>query len=154
MVRYYPASHLCSFNHLPFSAVGEWIWKVVAGINPDDSGPGFKNVIIKPEPGGGITNAYAKYDSIHGPIITSWTNNLTANTYTLAVTVPANTTASVLLPTTNIVGGILESASPAITTAGVSSFYFTNWPNWTNGATVFQIGSGVYNFTVTNVFLQ
>lgn len=50
---YHPQQHFRSFNHLPFAAVGEWVWSVVGGINADESTPGFQNVLIKPEPGGG-----------------------------------------------------------------------------------------------------
>jgi alpha-L-rhamnosidase len=117
-------------------------------MSPDDSNAGFKNVVIKPEPGGGITNALTSFYSIHGPIVCTWTN--VAGTYTLSQTNPANTTASVFIPTTNSLAGILESGRPAATARGVLSYYFTNWPSWANGATVFQVGSGAYSFTVTN----
>jgi hypothetical protein len=130
--------------------VAEWVWKVVGGINPDDANPGFKNVIIKPEPGGGLTNAVASLNSIRGPIATSWTNNTATTNYTLNVTVPANATASVYIPSTNLLN-ITESGVPATTAPGVKSNYFINWPNWTNGATVFQVGAGTYQFTTTGV---
>ena len=71
--------------------------------------------------------------------------------YTLNVTNPADITASVYIPSTNNLAGILESGHAAASSPGVLSYYFTNWPNWTNGATVFQVGSGGYSFSVTNV---
>ncbi len=117
----------------------------------DDANPGFRNVIIKPEPGGGLTNTFASFASIHGPIVCTWTNNLSSSNYTLNVTNPANTTASIYVPSTNNLAGILESGQPAASSPGVLSYYFTNWPNWANGATVFQVGSGGYSFSVTNV---
>jgi len=140
---------MTSFNCLAFGAVAEWIWKVVGGINPDDANPGFKNVIIVPQPGGGLTNSFTAYNCIRGPVVCTWTN--ANSTYTLTVSAPANTTATVYLPTTNNLAGIVESGVPAFRAIGVQSYYFTNWPQWANGSTVFQVGSGTYSFTITNV---
>ncbi len=39
-----------SFNHWAFGAVGEWMWRELAGINPDDEQPGFKHFVIRPRP--------------------------------------------------------------------------------------------------------
>ena len=142
-----------SFNHLPFGAVGEWIWEVVAGINPDDSNPGFQNVIISPQPGVGITNVYAAVNSIHGPIISSWTNQTGSATFYLTVAVPANATASIIIPSTNNLANITESGSAAQNASGLLYYYTTNPPSYTNGATVFRVGSGSYNFKVTNIHL-
>ena len=135
-----------SFNHYAFGAVGEWIWKVVGGISLDDNNPGYRNVIINPQPGGGITNASASVNTIRGPVITSWTNNTTSNIFSLNLTNPANITASVYFRSANP-GGILESGSPATNTAGLVYYQVTN------GTTLFQLGSGSYSFTITNIVL-
>ena len=37
-----------SFNHWAFGAVGEWLWRELAGINPDEQNPGFKHFIHPP----------------------------------------------------------------------------------------------------------
>jgi alpha-L-rhamnosidase len=143
---------LGSFNHLSFGAVGEWIWKVIGGINPDDNSPGFKNVIIKPEPGGGITNAFASFNSIHGPIASTWST--AGTTYTLNVINPANITASIYIPTTNLANiteNALVSGTFATNAPGVISYYTTNYSNFKYGATIFQIGSGTYSFKATGV---
>lgn len=39
-----------SFNHWAFGAVGEWLWRHVAGLNPDDAHPGWKHFTIAPRP--------------------------------------------------------------------------------------------------------
>lgn len=139
-----------SFNHLPFGAVGEWVWKVVAGVNPDDNNPGFKNVIIKPEPGAGITNVFSSFNSVHGPVVCSWTNDTLSSVFRLNVKVPANGAASIYLPCTNNLGSITESGSPVTNVQGVLHFYVTKPPNFTKGATVFEVGSGTYSFAITN----
>jgi alpha-L-rhamnosidase len=141
-----------SFNHLPFGAVGEWIWRYIAGINPDDNNPGFQNIIIEPQPGAGITNVYSSFISIHGPIVSMWTNNTGSSKYSLSVTIPANVTASVYLPSSNLTS-IVEGGIPATNAPGLLYYYTTNAPNFTNGASLFTIGSGTYQFTVSNIHL-
>lgn len=143
-------SDYSSFNQVWNGAVGEWIFKVIGGINPDDCNPGFKNIIIYVQPGGGITNATTAFNSIHGPISTSWTNTIAASNFTLSISIPANTTGSIYLPSTNL-HNIRESGLAVTNAPGLFSYYFTNAPNWTNGATVFQMGSGTYRFNVTNI---
>jgi alpha-L-rhamnosidase len=85
-----------SFNHWAFGAVGEWIWRNVAGLNPDDTQPGWKHFYIIPRPGGGVTWASAEYNSIRGQIAVDW--KLRDGIFRLRVAVPANTTATVSLP--------------------------------------------------------
>lgn len=152
------ANTLCSFNHLTFGAVGEWIWQVIGGINPDDDNSGFANVIIRPEPGGGVTNSFASFNSIHGEIRSIWTNDVSANTYVLNVTVPANTTATIFMPTTNNPAGFTENGLGTVLGAsnapGILTNYTTAVLGWTNGASVFRIGSGTYRFAIKNVVLQ
>jgi alpha-L-rhamnosidase len=130
-----------SHNELWNASVGEWVWRTVAGINLDASNPGFKNVIVYPQPGGGITNCFAGFNSIHGTIRSSWTK--TASTHTLSVTVPANTTASVFILGATNLANITESGLVATNAVGVL------YPAViTNGAALFQVGSGIYCFDV------
>ncbi|MDP2982998.1 MAG: family 78 glycoside hydrolase catalytic domain [Candidatus Latescibacter sp.] len=65
-----------SFNHYSLGSVGEWLYSSVAGIDLDPEKPGFKHIIIRPVPGGGLTYARARYQSIHGLIQSSWTKSL------------------------------------------------------------------------------
>jgi alpha-L-rhamnosidase len=85
-----------SFNHWAFGAVGEWIWRNLAGLNPDDSQPGWSRFTIAPRPLGGVTWANSCYTSIRGPIVTRW--KLESDKFILHVSIPANTTATVVLP--------------------------------------------------------
>src|SRR6266478_8067779 len=70
-----------SFNHYAFGSVGEWIWRTVAGINPDQANPGYANAIINPQIGGGLSSVSGFFDSIHGQISSAWTTNNTTNTF-------------------------------------------------------------------------
>ena len=85
-----------SFNHYSFGSVGEWMYSTVAGIELDEAHPGYKAFVVRPRPGGGLTSAKASLDSIHGSIVSDW--KLAGGTFTLNVTVPVNTTATVYLP--------------------------------------------------------
>jgi alpha-L-rhamnosidase len=84
-----------SFNHVAIGAVGEWLYRHILGIQPDEGQPGFRRFTVKPLPG---TLAWAKgnYHSINGNIEVAWTND--GNTFRLDLTVPANTTAAVVMP--------------------------------------------------------
>jgi alpha-L-rhamnosidase len=130
-----------SFNHFWAGAVGEWIYRNVGGINPDTNAPGYQNTIIEPQPGGGITNALASFNSIHGPIVCSWTNDAVTTNFSVNITVPANVTASVyILGATNL-GSIIESGGQATNAPGQ-----LHPATVTNGAALFQVGSGAYQF--------
>jgi alpha-L-rhamnosidase len=85
-----------SFNHVAIGAVGEWMYRHILGIQADESHPGFRRFIIKPEPGQSLTWAKGNYHSINGDIEVSWKTE--DGVFTLDLTVPANTTATVVMP--------------------------------------------------------
>jgi alpha-L-rhamnosidase len=85
-----------SRNHFAFGTVGEWMQRYLGGIDADPSAPGYKNVVIRPRPGAGITEARTEYDSQYGTISTEWQR--TGNSFRLRITIPANTTATVYVP--------------------------------------------------------
>ena len=92
-----------SFAHYAFGAVGEWMFTQLAGIDTD--GPGYQRIIIRPSPPTPGSNparepinwVKARYDSIHGRIVSNW--RLKDGRFELETTIPANTAATVYLPT-------------------------------------------------------
>ncbi len=124
-----------SFAHYAFGAVGQWMFENIAGINTD--GPGFQRIVIRPQPGGKLSWARASYHSIRGRIVSDW--KIEAGRIALNVTVPANTTATVYVPTTDP-ASVTESGQPANQADGVE-FLRTE-----NGAVVYRVGSGQYRF--------
>ena len=82
-----------------------------------------------------------RVNSIHGLIVSAWTNNVGAQVFSLAVTVPANSTARIYFPSTNLLN-IMESGASATNTPGLLVA-----PQVTNGASLFQVGSGKYTFS-------
>jgi len=100
-----------SFNHYSYGAIGEWLYARVAGIEIGQ--PGYKHIHIAPKPGGGLKHARAKLRTIYGVVESRW--RIVANRFTLNVTVPANTTATVSLPgqpSQNISAGRYTFAAP------------------------------------------
>lgn len=84
-----------SFNHYAYGAVGEWLYRVVAGLEIDEHAPGYKHSILAPQTGGGLTWVSAGYDSAYGLVSTQWTKE--GNTVVLTVQVPVNTSATIRL---------------------------------------------------------
>ena len=89
-----------SFNHYAYGAIGDWLYQVVAGIEIDPDAPGYKRILIQPQPGGGLTYASASFDSVYGRIESKWT--LEKDIFDLAVTIPANTEGVVRLPAKSV----------------------------------------------------
>ncbi|UKT64466.1 glycoside hydrolase family 78 protein [Pedobacter mucosus] len=86
-----------SFNHYAYGAIGDWMYKNIAGINPVDASPGFKKILISPKPGGKLTSASGELETVYGKVRSSWT--IANGVFKLDVTIPANTKATVILPT-------------------------------------------------------
>ncbi len=124
-----------SFNQPALGAEGQWLYDVVAGIQPEE--PGCKRLRIKPQPGGGMTYVKAGYHSIRGRIATDW--KIDGGVFTLDVTIPANTTATVFVPAENE-NEVTESGKPA---GQAESVKFVRMEN---GAALYEVGSGVYHF--------
>ena len=127
-----------SLNHCALGSVGEWVWRNLAGINPDEDQPGYRHFTIRPRPSGDLTWVKARYDSIRGPIDVDWRHE--AGKLTLGITIPANTSATVHVPTTNA-AKVLESGRPAAEAAGVTPIATAA------DAATYQVESGRYVFT-------
>ncbi|HZH66891.1 MAG TPA: glycoside hydrolase family 78 protein [Flavisolibacter sp.] len=83
-----------SFNHYAYGAIGDWMYRVMAGINEGE--PGYKKIIIKPHVGGGLTSAAAALQTYYGKVSSAW--QVKGDQLQLEVEVPANTVATVFLP--------------------------------------------------------
>ncbi|GAA4673435.1 alpha-L-rhamnosidase [Phytohabitans rumicis] len=81
---------MTSFNHYAFGAVADWLHRTVAGVAP--AAPGYREILFRPRPGGGLTHASAAHDTPYGRAAIAWV--LAADgTLTVDVTVPSGTTA-------------------------------------------------------------
>ena len=87
-----------SFNHYAFGSVLDWMMERSLGIDQDESSPGFRHFYLRPvpDPSGGLKEASGWYDSPYGRICSSWKRS--GNKLRYKFTVPANTTATLILP--------------------------------------------------------
>jgi alpha-L-rhamnosidase len=122
-----------SYNHYAFGSVIAWVYRYAAGIDTTPDSPGFKEIVIHPHLDSRMTSARAEYESIYGKIVSDW-KGTPAGPFSLSVTIPANTSARVVLP---VIAGarLTRDGSPVdVQTEG--------------GSYVVRIGSGSYNFEV------
>lgn len=86
-----------SFNHYAYGAVGDWMYRTIGGIALDPSAPGYKRIVFRPQPGGGLTHAREKVETPYGPASMEWT--ITEGQWRLTFEVPPNASARLVLPT-------------------------------------------------------
>jgi alpha-L-rhamnosidase len=132
-----------SFAHYSFGAVAQWMFQPVAGI--DTEKPGFQQLRIRPQPAAGLDWVRASYQSIHGPIATHWETK--DGKLSLSVSIPANTTATVYLPTSDS-AAVREDDHPALKAEGVRFLRVEK------GESLFKVGAGQYDFTLPFVLPQ
>jgi len=126
-----------SFNHYAYGAIGEWLYKHVAGIDLDPQHPGYKHILLEPHPGGDLTKASAEFNSMYGMIKSSWKLDKSQMIYD--VTIPVNTTATVTLPHA-------ELAKVMLNQLPVSGSKICK-AEQVKDATTIELGSGNYQFT-------
>jgi len=129
---------LNSFSQCPLAGVYQWMVENIGGIRAD--GPGYSKILIAPEPGGKLTHAAVSYRSIHGRIESRWQRE--GAWFTLAVVIPANTTAEVHLPG-RMQTPIAKSGKALAQAEGVKLL------RQEVGRAVLSVGSGHYVFTST-----
>ena len=84
-----------SFNHYAYGAVGEWMFRAMAGIECSEAGPGFKEIIIRPHIGGNLKYVKTSYESIYGRIRTQW--DCEGSEVRLKIEIPCNTRALICI---------------------------------------------------------
>jgi alpha-L-rhamnosidase len=83
-----------SYNHYAFGSVMAWVYRRAAGIDTDATGPGFHHLTIHPHFDSALPKLHVEYDSDYGTIISDWQESQ----HRFTITIPANTTATVILP--------------------------------------------------------
>ena len=127
-----------SFNHYAYGAVGDWMFQHLGGLQPVE--PGYKQVRIAPLVGhGGLSQARGSLRTPYGLLACDW--QLAGGELTLAIAVPANTSAEVVIPAKNA-DAVHESGRPVAAAPGVKASTFKD------GRLTVQLGSGSYVFSV------
>ena len=135
-----------SFSHYSFGAVCEWMFRSLAGIDTD--GAGYDKIIIRPHPPTPASNpdskpidwVKAEYRSSHGKIVSEWKQE--NGRFTLKVVIPANSTATIYLPTADV-AEVSEGTKPIPNVQGVKVIGVEG------NRLKLLVGSGSYQFYVT-----
>jgi alpha-L-rhamnosidase len=128
----FEAASMNSYNHYAYGAIGDWMYRVVAGIDTKTEAPGYKEIVIKPTIGGNLGNAGADYETNYGKVSSHW--KLDNGNFSLDVEIPANTKATVYIPAGT--GGTLTESNLPIKTTAESGYFVQN------------VGSGSYHYVV------
>ena len=125
-----------SFNHYAYGAIGDWMYRVVGGI--EIGAPGYKHIIIQPQPDARLSHAKTTYESGYGLIRSGWERK--DNQMVVSVRIPPNTTATVNLP------------NAELSTVQENKSGITNKPQFKNARqegskVIFDLGSGEYTFS-------
>ena len=86
-----------SFNHYAYGAVISWMYSAMAGIREDLAVPGFRHFFLQPQPDKRVGSVKASYNSASGLIESAWEYGADGK-WKWTYTIPANTTATVILP--------------------------------------------------------
>lgn len=127
-----------SQNHFMLGQIIEWFYHDLAGIQPDVAGPGFKRIVIRPAVVGDLDWVRASYATPQGRVASAWRRD--GDRLTLEVTVPANTTATVHVPSADA-ASVTEGDGPASRAPGVRALPAIP------GHAVFEVGSGRFRFS-------
>ena len=121
-----------SFNHYAYGSVGSWMYENIAGLAPGE--PGFRESVVRPRPGGGVRRAGGRHLTPYGTLAAQWSLEGADDRFTLDVTVPVNTTATVWIP---------AGSASDVDLAGAPGAVFERMED---GCAVFSVGSGKRRF--------
>jgi alpha-L-rhamnosidase len=127
-----------SFNHYAYGAIGDWMYRVMVGIDIEEGALAYKKIRIRPHIGGKFTHASATYETPYGKLSFGW--KIQDQQLILTAEIPANTTATIHIPVTGagevMEGGQPLTASKNVEVVGREKEYM-----------VVKVGSGKYEFS-------
>lgn len=135
----FQTTNMNSFNHYAYGAIGDWLYRVAAGLQ--EASPGFREIVVKPHLGGGFTHIEAELMTPYGKAVSAW--KIENSQLMMNVTIPANSAATIYIPAKSadhiMEGGKVLSAIKEITVTGKEEGYV-----------VVKLGSGDYVFVINN----
>src|SRR5262249_8059291 len=143
-----------SRTHEMFGTIGQWMYEDLAGIQSvgpnyaqDVNGlasgdSAYKQILVQPlvVPGAGINSASAQIQTQNGPASSSWNDANGDGSMELDVTIPADSTAQVVVPLLDANQFVTESGKPAAQQPDVTLV------SKTATAATYNVGSGSYTF--------
>jgi alpha-L-rhamnosidase len=124
-----------SFNHYAYGAIGDWMYRVSAGI--ELLKPGYKHIAIQPHPTKRLDYSKASFESSYGTIASGWERK--GNKIIVNAKIPANTIATVKLPV-NSATLVAENGKNLSDNKNFSNVRVEN------NQLLFEAGSGEYIF--------
>lgn len=128
-----------SFNHYAYGAIGDWMYRYVAGLDLDESAAAYKKIKINPSVGNKeLSFANASLLSLYGKIESSW--SVDHDKVNVQVEIPVNTTAEITLPGASL-QQLFEGEQHWDMAEGISS------ASELENSVRLYVGSGSYCFT-------
>jgi alpha-L-rhamnosidase len=112
--RGFQSAAMNSFNHYSLGSVGDWLFGRVAGIDQAPGSVAYRELLLRPLPGGSLTWARAEQETPYGRVACGW--SITGDLITVTATVPPGSTAVLEVPTANP-DGVLVDGRPSDTGA-------------------------------------
>ena len=129
-----------SFNHYSLGSVGDWLYGRVAGIDQTPRSVGYRELSLRPLPGGRLSWARAEQETVRGRVACGW--SIEDGRITVTATVPPGSTALLEIPTPDP-GSVREEGAPVAGRPGVLGVE----PS-AEGVTL-RLASGRYTFSAT-----
>jgi alpha-L-rhamnosidase len=132
-------SGMNSFNHYAYGAIGDWMYRVSAGI--ETLSPGYKHLLIQPHSTDKMKYSKATFESPYGTVESGWEKSEGETVVT--VKIPSNTIATINLPSTT---------ATRVTVNGRGLTEDANFGNIRQDGKnlLFDTGSGVYKIEIKN----
>lgn len=119
-----------SHNHVMLGSIDAWFYTTLAGIQPDEDRPGFRQVRLKPFIPASLGFVQARVQTVQGSIEVEWRK--VDRKLNFQVSLPPNSSGSLHLPTS---APKRVKTQPSLKLVGIDA-----------GAAVYEFGSGTYRF--------
>ena len=132
-----------SYNHYSYGAIGDWMYRVMVGLDTYEDGVGYKHSKVQPHVSNKFSTASASLDTYYGKLSHTWTLDTVKRTLSMDITIPANTKATLFIPAANAEditeSGKALSKLAGLTVSGKKDDYM-----------VLEAGSGTYHFLISS----
>lgn len=122
-----------SHNHPMFGGGLVWFYRNLAGMKYDEAAPGYRHIVIKPQPVSAVDHTNFTLKTSYGEAAVAWKQNDSG--FDMSVTVPVGCSATVFVPTAQGQRASAKDGADHATEEGVE-----------DGYTKFRIESGSYTF--------
>ncbi len=131
-----------SFNHYAYGAIGDWMYRVMAGLDTYEDGVGYKHSMIRPHIGGGFTHAGASLATYYGTLSSKW--NIEKDRILLDIEIPANTSSTIYIPAASA-GDVTEGGKALTQVSGIEV------TGAADGYVTVRLGSGTWQFAAKRI---